>query len=143
MLRIHRHGLVICVQGTLRDNRAHAHHAMQLAWSAPEPLALTVDGGARRGAFAVVDGGVTHSLELPDGELLLIERHSLLARRVREAWLAGESWRVTDEGPPRLHDPSGLEAHLPSMPAAPMDPRVADVLRWLDACEARRRWSEV
>lgn len=145
-LHIARSGGVVWIEGAVMDNRPHRHHALQLTWAAPGAwVELSAGGLTLRERAVAVDGGVTHALRLERGVVALVDSASRVARRLRERVLAGEpcaALRVSGEDG-ALEEArawlNGLEHELPDVE----DARVAEVLVWLDALEARGEWSAV
>lgn len=163
-LHVLRRDGVVWIRGSITDNRRHAHHALQVAWSAPGTLVrLTVArlsvgevaGEAEfEGTCLIADGGTKHSLALEDGVVALIDATSALASRIRDTHLAGQAWATASscwnggEGgeEDEEDEEDELEALLASLAGdGPMelDARVRDVLHWLDSMEDAARWHEV
>lgn len=145
-LRLWRAGEVVWIQGRVQDNRPHKHHALQIVWSMPDTAAtLRMEGQDLMGSCVIVEGGAPHALELEFGLIALIDAASQVARRLRTTHLShGARWKVL-EGfafqESQTHD-AYLQELLLDAPE-PLDERIRDVLRWLDALEEEGRWEEV
>lgn len=144
-LHVVRRDGVVWVHGAIADNRRHAHHALQVAWSTSGTVArLAVGEGHSEGTCLIVDGGVSHSLALEGGVVALIDATSKLASRIREAHLAKTQWAAASSC--WSH---GEEAELMTSLAGEdcnekeIDARVQKVLQWLDTMEDAARWHEV
>ena len=146
-LHVTRERNIIWARGAVVDNRPHKHHALQLTWSAPGSQArLELDGATLEGGCLVVDGGVTHRLELTHGLIGLVDSESSFARRVRTQCLGngryavveGSTWNGNVQDAGRLADEvAGPETNEPT------DTRVRAVLDWLDELERVGRWVDV
>lgn len=144
-VHVRRDGDRIWIAGRVVDNRPHEHHAMQVTWGHGQVARIQLDEAAVEGRCLVLDGGITHSLDLSDGLVCLIDRESQLAARLRARWLQQTPCAVVDAVWPR--DGAAAERLLDELagPAdsAPLDPRVVEVLDWLDKLERDGRWADV
>lgn len=143
-LRIERVGALITLHGRVVDNVAHQHHALQVVWS--EDAAATVTGphGTVTGGVVVIGNGVAHALHLERGVVGLVEAESVVARAIAARWLGDQSMAVVAASPTPLQDvQKGLEALAAERGVAEVDPRVEDVLAWLETLEREGRWREV
>lgn len=144
-LQLSREREIVWVRGRVQNNVNHKHHALQVTWTRRDSsFIISVEGEARRGSCAVIDGDVPHNITLDDGLIALVDAASPLAKRLRGRLLDGEPFAVL-EGP--VFDPEvSHDAHLRGLTggdAAPLDARVRDVLEWLDVMESSGRWAEV
>ena len=138
---------VVWVSGGVRDNRPHKHHALQVTWGAPDTVAqLELEDVTLAGACVVVNGGVTHALELQHGLICLLDSASERAKRVRAQFI-GDAGAAVIEGSAwsgSFDQADSLLGNLARPTAAkPVDERVRDVLDWLDALESASRWTTV
>ncbi len=145
-LHVAREHGVIWLSGTVRDNRPHRHHALQLVWAAPSTeVSLELESGRLVGSGFAIDHNLIHRVELPSGLICLVDSGSELARRLR-----GSLSLVAGCAPLEIQwsgDPDDADAMLTAVAGAdtpgPVDPRIRQVLDWLDAAEGEGRWSEV
>jgi len=123
--------------GPVRQNRAHRHHLVQIAWSAAEPIAMMVGTGSPSPTVATghaIDAGVVHRLDAASALRIVFLDPALPQAR---------PWRRMAEGGAAVLSPplvSQLEAGLGGwtsatgdLSAAETDERRAAVEGWLDA----------
>ena len=144
-LHIWREDQVIWIQGRVYDNRPHKHQALQLVWSAPDTFAeLHTEDANHRARALLIDGGVQHALHLEQGTIALVDSASSVANVLRTQFLGRDDGVgvSTMQCPESFEDP---QAWLSSLSGAQhvIDPRVREVLAWLDSREEHTRWDEV
>ncbi|TXD41247.1 helix-turn-helix transcriptional regulator [Lujinxingia vulgaris] len=149
-LHVMRQGDEIWIAGRVTDNREHSHHAMQVVWATEQaPARLSSGGTMWQAPTLLIEGRVPHTLELPAGLMCLIQQESPRARRLRARWLS--ETRVATAPPtttPLTLDATSLLRRELAGDSEPevgeaIDPRVSDVLSWLDTLENDANWSAV
>lgn len=143
-LHIWREDQVIWIRGRVYDNRQHKHQALQLVWSDPDTQAqLHTEDANHQARALLIDGGVQHALHLEQGVIALVDSASSIANVLRAQFLTGtESTGVSAmQCPESFEDPQIWLSSLSGQRV--LDPRVHDVLAWLDSLEEHARWDEV